>query len=86
MVKIAFTLQKFPEHLEEFVVDYQSLNEDEQYTVREETAIAILLNERFPKIHDNGHRIKNLTVTDDKGKTYTTDDFDIPGSLKKADE
>lgn len=85
MVKIAFTLQDAPDFWQEVETDCQLLNSDEPYTVREETAIAFLLKSHFPQIYKSKRRIKNLIVKNDKGNIYTTDDFDIYGSLKKEE-
>lgn len=83
MVKIAFTLQDAPDFWQELNVDSLSLNENELCTVEKEKEIAFLVNSRIPKLRECNRRIKNLIITDEKGNVYTTDDFDIPGSLKK---
>lgn len=86
MVKIAFTLQDAPDYWQGVETDFQPLNNDEPYTVREETAIALLLKSRFPQIYKCNRRIKNLIVVDDNGSIYTTEDFDIYSSLKQEEK
>ena len=86
MVKIAFTLQDAPDFWTELNADCLSLNGD-ALTVRDEANIADLIYSRFPKLRECNRRIKNLIITDDnKGKTYATNDFDVPGSLKKIEK
>mgnify|MGYP007104086517 CR=1 FL=1 len=82
MKKISFTLQDAPDFWTSFDADLP-LGENGDCTVSEETALAILLNNKFPQLRKCHRRIKNLVVVDETGKTYATDDFDIPESLTK---
>ena len=86
MKKISFTLQDAPDFWTTLVADLP-LGDNDDYIVKEETAIAILLKYKFPQLRNHHRRIKNLIVVDEKGNTYFTDDFDNYGSLtKKKDE
>lgn len=85
MKKFTFTLQDAPDSIMEFEGDLEFDNEKSEYTVKEETAIALLINHFFPQLRQCNRRIKNLVVIDDDGNVYTTHDFDIYGSLKKID-
>ena len=82
MKKISFTLQDSPDCNMGIDVDFHPVRKDE-YTVREEQALAILIYNRFPQLKECHRRIKKLTVTDENGETYETNDFDIYGSLTK---
>lgn len=85
MKKFSFTLQDAPDFWTSFIADLP-LETNGDYTVKQETAIAILLNSKFPQLQKCHRRIKNLVVVDEKGDIYTTDDFDIYGSLKKQEK
>ena len=82
MKKFSFTLQDSPDFWMGFEADLP-LEKDGEYSVSEENAIAILINNRFPKLKQCHRRIKNLIVVDDNGDIYSTNDFDIYGSLTK---
>ncbi len=82
MKKISFTLQDAPDFWTSFDADLP-LGENGDCTVSEETALAILLNNKFPQLRKCHRRIKNLVLVDEEGETYVTDGFDISGSLTK---
>lgn len=85
MIKIVFTMQDAPD----FSIGMDAeLNAEsgKEYSVKEEQALALLIYSRFPKLKECHRRIKKLTVVDEIGNTYETDDFDIYGSLIKEKE
>lgn len=61
-------------------------NEDGECTVKEETAIAILINKRFPQLHESNRRIKKLIIVDENNEKYSTNDFDLYGSVQKKEK
>lgn len=81
MKKVLFTLQDAPDFTQGLDVDIQP-NENGEYTVSEEMALALLIYDRFPNLKKCNRRIKKLVVIDEVGNKYATDDFDIPGGLK----
>ena len=83
--KISFTLQDAPDFGTLIYADLP-LGENGDCTVSEETALAILLNNKFPQLRKSHRRIKKLVVVDEEDETYSTDDFDIPGSLTKINK
>lgn len=82
MKKITFTLQDSPDCIMGLDADFHPVTKDE-YTVREEQALALLIYNRFPQLKECNRRIRKLTVTDENGETYETKDFDMYGSLTK---
>ena len=82
MKRIIFTLQDAPDFAMRLDVDFQPTTIGD-YTVREEQALANLIYSHFPELKKCKRRIKKLTVVDEDGTTYETDDFDIYGSLTK---
>jgi len=79
---ISFTLQDAPDFWTSLYADLP-LGENGDCTVSAETALAILLNNKFPQLRKCHRRIKNIVVIDEKDEIYSTDDFDIQGSLMK---
>ena len=84
MKKIYFTLQDAPDCWMGLEADIQVGN-DGDCTINEETAIAILINKRFPQLHKCNRRIKKLIVIDENDEKYSTEDFDLYGSLTKQE-
>lgn len=81
MKKIIFTLQDNPDDGWSLDADIQP-NEDGDYTVREEQALAFIIYNRFPQLKKSKRRIKKLIVIDENEENYCSDDFDIYGSIK----
>ena len=82
MKRITFTLQGTPDYIMELDCDFRP-NIDDEYTVKEEDALALIIYNRFPELKKSHRRIKKLTIVDEEGKTYVTEDFDFPGNIKK---
>lgn len=82
MKKITFTLQDTPDFMTKLYIDFHPTKEGE-YTVREEQALALLIYSRFPQLRECHRRIKKLTIVDEIGETYETDDFDVYGNTTK---
>ena len=85
MKKIVFTLQDAPDFATAFQADIKP-NEEGEYTVSEENALALLIYELFPNLKESRRRIKAIQITDELGETYETNDFDIYNSLKKKED
>lgn len=85
MKKISFTLQDSSDSWNLLEADLQFEN-DGEYTVKEETAIALLINKRFPQLLKCNRRIKKLIVVDENNEKYSTNDFDLYGSIHKHDK
>ncbi len=79
---INFTLQDAPDFSMGLETDL-NLPENGECTVNEETAIALIIYNRFPELRKHNRRIKHLVVVDEEGNIYTTTDFDTLGSLTK---
>lgn len=84
MKKISFTLQDSPNHWMGLDAEIK-FKENGECSVSEETAIAILINKRFPQLQKCNRRIKKLIVIDENNEKYSTDDFDLYG-LQKQDK
>lgn len=80
MKKVIFTLHDSSDLAAVLDVDLHSSPKDE-YTVKEEQALALIINNLFPELKKCHRRIKKLMVVDEDGNTYETQDFDIYGSL-----
>ena len=85
MKKVSFTLQDAPDNTMGLEVDFHPIVEGE-CTVREEQALALIIYDKFPRLKECHRRIKKLTVIDEDGNIYETDDFDVYGSLTKKQE
>ncbi len=84
MAKVVFNLHDSPDSFWNIDMDIDFINDD--CSVKEEQILALLINERFPKLKECHRRIKKLMVVDDNGNFYESEDFDIYGSLiKKKD-
>lgn len=84
MKKILFTLQDAPDHFMGLDVDIKP-NENGEYTVREETALALLINKKFPQLYKSHRRMKQLIIIDEDKNIFKSEDFDIPGSIIKTE-
>lgn len=80
---IKFTLQDASDFVLEADGDIQS-SVNGEYTVANETALALLIYNRFPELRECHRRIKQLIVVDETGEKYETEDFSVPGSLRKT--
>ena len=85
MKRIIFNLQNNPNEEWSLDADIQ-LNEDGDYTVREEQAFALIIYNLFPQLKKSKSRIKRLIVIDENDEKYCPDDFDIYGSLKRIEK
>ena len=85
MSRIIFTLQDAPDFTAMFDTDLQP-NTEGEYSVSEENALALLIYELFPQLKASHRRIKKLTIIDESGNIYETDDFDMYNGLKKKDK
>lgn len=83
MARVVFDLQDNPDSFWHLDTDINFI--DGECTVREEQALALLINERFPKLKECHRRIKKIMVVDDNGNYYESDDFDMYGSLIKKE-
>lgn len=84
MKKLYFSLHDSPDSTQVMEIDFHPCGKE--YSVSDEQALAIIINQRFPEIKNCNRRIKKLVIIDEDGKEYVTEDFDIYGSLTKIED
>ena len=80
--KICFTLQNIPDSWYELEAEIE-FDPNREISVKEETCLALLINKEFPQLREHNHRIRKLIIKEENRVIYSSNDFDIYGSLKK---
>lgn len=80
MKKISFTLHDAPDFWQSFEADFHPAKEG-VYSVADEHAITMLINDIFPNLKECHRRVKNLRIIDENGKCYESTNFDLPGNI-----